>query len=239
MLLNNLVRAGRRRLWGALGFIILAASSAAQAQVPASAEAYLRRGLARQSRGNVSGALADFNRALELKPGLAPAYYYRGNLLYKLGQFDAAVSDYDRLVELDPRNAAAYYNRGVARFARGDWAGAVGDMTGAVSLDSGHARAYYVRGVAEHMRGNLDAAVADFDRAVEINPRYAEAYNNRGRPGSPGATWRGRSPTSAKPSRLTPATSRLTPTAGPHSCCKAATGKRSGTSTAAPGSAGA
>src|SRR5687767_15706150 len=99
MFLNNFVRVRRRRLCVALGFIILAAAStAAQAQTPASAEAYLRRGLARQSRGNVSGALADFNRALRLKPTLAPAYYYRGNLLYERGEYKAAVGDYDRLV---------------------------------------------------------------------------------------------------------------------------------------------
>ncbi len=154
MLLHNLARSGRRRLWVALAFIILAAS-AAQAQTPASAESYLRRGLARQARGNVSGALADFNRALELKPTLAPANYYGGHLLYERGDYKAAIGDYDRLVELDPRNPAAYYNRGVARLALRDWAGAAGDMTGAISLDARHARAYYVRGVAKHMLGRV------------------------------------------------------------------------------------
>ena len=107
MLLHNLARSGRRRLWVALAFIILAAS-AAQAQTPTTAEGYLRRGLARQARGNVTGALADFNRALGLKPTLAPAYHYRCNLLYERGDYRAAIGDYDRLVELDPGNPAAY-----------------------------------------------------------------------------------------------------------------------------------
>src|SRR5918997_1596939 len=125
MLLNNLARTRRWRLWVTLGIIVMVAASGARAQARASAEVYMRRGLAREARGNVTGALADFNRALRLKPALAPAYYYRGNLHYKRGDYKAAISDYDRLVELDPRNPDAYYNRGVTRLALGDWAGAV------------------------------------------------------------------------------------------------------------------
>lgn len=43
-------------------------------QIPETAEAYNNRGDAKHKSGDLDGALADFNKAIEIKPDLAVAY---------------------------------------------------------------------------------------------------------------------------------------------------------------------
>jgi tetratricopeptide (TPR) repeat protein len=54
------------------------------------------------STNNFAGALADFDRALELNPRNADAYSDRGAVREIRGDFAEAVSDYDKVIELKP-----------------------------------------------------------------------------------------------------------------------------------------
>src|SRR5262249_11122292 len=111
--------------------------------VLASADAYLARGkpiaeileirgLARQARRNFAGAIADFNRALDLTPAAEPAQ--RSRLLNRRGwgyQYaDAprlARSDFEESLRLEPNQSGAYGGRGLARIRLGEWRPAVSD----------------------------------------------------------------------------------------------------------------
>ena len=59
------------------------------------------------------GAIADFNKAIEIQPDLALAYYRRGIAKFELKDNQGALSDYNSAIKL---NYSAYYNRGVANF---------------------------------------------------------------------------------------------------------------------------
>jgi tetratricopeptide (TPR) repeat protein len=138
------------------------------------------RGAACQARGDLGGALVDFDRALERNPGCAEGYNYRGAIRQARGDLTGALADFNRALELNPGYAEAYNNRGVVRQARGDLDGALADYDRALELTPSPDAApiYHNRGAAR--RGNFDGAIADFSRALAIDPGYCAAYISRG-----------------------------------------------------------
>jgi curved DNA-binding protein CbpA len=57
------------------------------------AKTYRERGMFAYHGGDLTGALADFNRAIEQDPGFAAAYIDRGIVFYRMRNFDRAFAD--------------------------------------------------------------------------------------------------------------------------------------------------
>ena len=71
------------------------------------------------------GAVADYDRALALRPEAAEAYHNRGAAAESLADHEAAIRDYSRFVELRPNHpqaegAQADLERLRAKLAAGD-----------------------------------------------------------------------------------------------------------------------
>jgi tetratricopeptide (TPR) repeat protein len=138
------------------------------------------QGNARYARQDYSGAIAAYDRALQLEPGNAFYYHGRGAARQAAGDLDGAIMDYGRALELDPKFAAACYNRGTARKAKGDLPGAIADYDHALQLDPKYALALTGRGNARKAGGNFAAAIVDYDRALQLDPKYAATWYHRG-----------------------------------------------------------
>ena len=67
---------------------------------PDFADAYYNRGLVRGDKGDLDGALNDFNEAIRLKPDDAHAYYNRGKILKDKALYRAAISDFQNYLGL-------------------------------------------------------------------------------------------------------------------------------------------
>ena len=116
---------------------VLAAADAYLARGKPIAEVIEIRGLARRARKDHAGAIADFNRALELVP--AAERGRRVGLLNLRGwayQYaDAprlALADFEESLRLKPSQAEAHGGRGLARIRLGRWRDAVADAEAAV-----------------------------------------------------------------------------------------------------------
>ncbi|MDE0689339.1 MAG: tetratricopeptide repeat protein [Candidatus Poribacteria bacterium] len=57
------------------------------------AETYYNRGLAHSKKGELERAIADYTKAIELKPDYADAYYSRGGTFLRLGEREKAEVD--------------------------------------------------------------------------------------------------------------------------------------------------
>ena len=112
------------------------AFSEAIAASPHSAAAWNNRAAARLRAGDVNGAIADENRALELAPYDADLYYNRGNALVAAGQYQDAIADYTRALERSPSYAKAAFNRGTAYALLGQPAVAQAEWARAIALES-------------------------------------------------------------------------------------------------------
>jgi tetratricopeptide (TPR) repeat protein/tRNA A-37 threonylcarbamoyl transferase component Bud32 len=95
------------------------------------AAVYEARGLAREKRddlaGALAGALADYGQALALEPGSSRLHTERGWAYLRAGAVKLALDDFNEAVRLDPTSADAYAGRGSARAKLGKYRQAVAD----------------------------------------------------------------------------------------------------------------
>jgi tetratricopeptide (TPR) repeat protein len=148
----------------------------AASATPASEEAdenLVNRGIEKAKKGDLDGAIADFDRAAELNPQDDAPYYNRAQAKRLKNDTAGAIADYTRAIELGSTNPAAYNNRGNARAENNDQDGAIADYTHAIKLKPDYARAYYNRAMVKKAKGDKAGAAADFKRAKKLDPKLA------------------------------------------------------------------
>lgn len=133
-------------------------------------EAY--RAIARLQKGDSDGALADYEKAIELKPSLPSALSGRGYFRYQKRDFDRALADFAKAIELKPNYADAYVDRGIVRGLTGDIDGALADMRKGAALNP--------QSVSDSDSGNFSSPFIELNQFITKNPRDARAYEIRG-----------------------------------------------------------
>jgi tetratricopeptide (TPR) repeat protein len=147
---------------------------------PDYADAFYNRGLARHKKGDVDGALADYDEAIRIQPDDADSFGNRGNARADKGDVGGALADYDEAIRLKPDDAKAFNNRGIARKDKGDLDAALADFNRAIRLKPDYAVAFNNRANARKAKGDLDGALTDYDEAIRLQPDEAVNFNNRG-----------------------------------------------------------
>ena len=130
----------------------------------------------RTEAGDLTGALADFDKAIELDPTDAFAYSQRALALIETGDHAAALADATRATRLHPGGAEGFCSRGLARAYLGRDRLAIADYDKAIELDPDHFQAISGRARAHMREGNAGAALADTERLVELAPDGAILY---------------------------------------------------------------
>ena len=67
---------------------------------------------ARETNGDLDGALADYDQAIRLNPRDASNFRIRANMRQAKGDLDGALADYNEAIRLQPEYAEAFNNRG-------------------------------------------------------------------------------------------------------------------------------
>lgn len=137
------------------------------------AEDLRQRGLEHMEAERYEEALADFTKALELKPDYANVWVNRGIVYQNRGQHDLALADFNKTLEFAPNDSFAYVRRGRSHRALGQRDKAMSDYNQAIKLKPGYAEAYESRGDALRESGAAGRAIADYAKAVELEPRRA------------------------------------------------------------------
>ena len=124
-------------------------------------------------------ALADYNKAIRLKPDEVDFYHQRASVNRKLERFEDVVTDYSVLIDLNPNDASLYYERGHAKQRIGQHESAIADYNEAIRLDPNEARCYSQRASIRGQLKQYAAAFVDFDKAIELKPNETDFYYQR------------------------------------------------------------
>jgi tetratricopeptide (TPR) repeat protein len=104
------------------GLLVQAATGQALGQAGApDAESALREGTRAQEHGDLKTAIADFRKALSLKPDLVEAHANLGAALAASGQLNAAIEEDVLALDAAPQNEAVRMNLAMAYYRAGDW----------------------------------------------------------------------------------------------------------------------
>ena len=84
---------------------------------------------------DLSRALGDCDKAVDLLPQSAEALDSRALVHLQRGEWDLAIADYDSALKLQPRRVGALYGRGLAEMREGHAAAARADLAAAVAIE--------------------------------------------------------------------------------------------------------
>jgi len=147
---------------------------------PTDAAAYLNRGSAQATTGEVQLALSDYSTALRLQPDLVEAWYDRGTTLTHIRRYEQAIADFTEAIRLKPDFALAYCNRGLANFQLGRYDDALGDYSHAIEQDAALTYCHFNRGNLYLTLGEYQPAVDDFTQTLAAESNNAIALSRRG-----------------------------------------------------------
>ena len=138
------------------------------------------QGVDRYDAGDLEGAIAAYEKALEIDPKYHMAWNGLGNALKDLGRYTEAIAAYEKALEIDPKFDHAWSNLGVSLGYLGRYNEAIAAFEKALEIDPKFDHAWYNLGVSLGYLGRYNEAIAALEKALEIYPKYHHAWNNLG-----------------------------------------------------------
>lgn len=147
---------------------------------PRTATYYFQQGNALGMQRQFEAAIANYDKAIALKPQYASAYSNRGVYLFEMNRFDEAIASYDCAIASDPNNATAFINRGNALYQIKRYQEAIESSNQAIAINPASPSAFNHRGSAHQALKQYDQAIASFKHALSIQPDFVSAIYNLG-----------------------------------------------------------
>lgn len=164
---------------------------------PIAAATAQRRADAKRARGNLVGALRDYDEAIRISPPNTALHYLRGTALLEAGNLPAAMKDFESGLVLDPENptlqsllqqtrtdldrqgspavldaaaAAELARQGDLKREQGDRPAAIQAYSDAIRISPPNPALHYLRGVTRLETGDAAGAVLDFQTGLKLDP---------------------------------------------------------------------
>jgi tetratricopeptide (TPR) repeat protein len=132
------------------------------------------------SRGNLSKAFVQYEKALQLKPDNIRVRYKKG-LLFLLGRMNEdAIKELQGVLEKEPGYALAYKGLGQAFFQVKKYDQAEENFQKAIELDPKLWKAHNSLGIIYDYRKRYDMAIQEYNAAISLRPDNGLLYNNLG-----------------------------------------------------------
>ncbi|PCH95392.1 MAG: hypothetical protein COB85_04635 [Bacteroidetes bacterium] len=101
------------------------------------------------------GALADFNKAIELKPDFSNAFTNRGVAKLQTNDRKGSLQDFDSAIKLNANNALAYFMRGQVKLQTQDADGGCADISKADELGYASAQSFLQKYCGSHGKNEV------------------------------------------------------------------------------------
>ncbi|MGO8697772.1 MAG: tetratricopeptide repeat protein [Limisphaerales bacterium] len=150
------------------------------AQNPGCWMAYDNLGVCFLAKGETDQAIAQYRKALEIKPDYERPYYNLGLALFRKGELDAAVAQYRKALEIKPDFVMARSNLGLAFDQEGNTDEAIAQFRKALEIQPENAGIRVNLGNALFEKGQYNEAIEEYQKALAINPASENAHFNLG-----------------------------------------------------------
>ena len=145
------------------------------------AEAWSGMGDVAEDRGDLAGALKNYEKAIELKADLLPTLLSAGRVEDKLGRSPAAEAFYRRALEMDGQSAEAANGLGLSLAKQGRDREAADYFKQAIATRRDYADAVNNLGVLYIKQSKTNDAIAAFEYGIRVAPNDDILYLNLGR----------------------------------------------------------
>ena len=127
-------------------------------------------------RGDLEGALAAYDRVLEMDNNFYRAYYQIGRIQAKMRNLSSAIESYLNALKIKPDFLKCWYSLGLARSDEGDKEGALDAFNQVIEIDSSYVKAY--SSLAEIYIGlkEYTKAFEVLNTATKIDSSYSKSY---------------------------------------------------------------
>lgn len=146
----------------------------------ANATTYFQRGRCLAKLGNWKKAVADYDKAIELKPRYDDCHFNRANLFARQGMYKEALKGYNKAISLNRAIAKYYTNRGNLYKEKRDYKRALQDHMQALRLDDRSAEVHYSLAQLYYVKSDWEQALKTYKMVIERDPNHADAHYNLG-----------------------------------------------------------
>jgi Flp pilus assembly protein TadD len=138
-------------------------------------------GEALATKGQIDGAIRQFQEAIQIEPDYPDAQNNLGIALGGTGRLDEAIDHFQEAIRYRPNYVEAHHNLGVALGMKGRLDEAIIQYQIVVGFKPDDAEAYNHLGIALASQGRLDEAIQQFRMAIHLRPDDADAQKNLAR----------------------------------------------------------
>ncbi len=125
-------------------------------------------------------AIADCDRAIDIKADQQSVYRMRGIAHLSLGSLDSAIADLNVAIALQPDDYLSIQNRGLAKAKLGQSEAALADFDLSIELKPDHPWGYYNRGRLLALAYQYKKSIEDFSTFIRYKQEFAPVYLHRG-----------------------------------------------------------
>lgn len=141
------------------------------------ADVFFHRSVGHFQQQNFPLAIADVDRAIELRPRDSRYFDQRCGLrTLARDRIDLAVADCTESIRLGPGVAGPHHQRGLAHMLRGDPASALADFEAALQIAPDLNAALYMRGIAKLRLGQTSGGRVDVNAAIARDSNIDDAF---------------------------------------------------------------
>ena len=133
---------------------------------PTRSSVYKQRGDIEQDAGSTSAAIADYSKAISIKPDVADAYYALGSIYEKTGQFAKNVACWKQASVECSDNAMVWANLGWAQYLAGDIDGCIAASRSAIEMDPTMPTALFNTALCYAVKGDWTTAQSYYQKAL-------------------------------------------------------------------------
>ena len=131
----------------------------------------LDKGIARQKKGDLQGAIAHYEKAIDIDPHFYPAFNNLGAAYERQGDHRRAEEVLLKALAINPEDGQSHINLGHVFYEEGRYPEACAQLEDGVKRTPDSASGYFLLGSTFLRLGELDKAVTNLKQALTLDPQ--------------------------------------------------------------------